>query len=588
MGNFYRESDVLPGGLSPKSVVYNRNRINIVAKSLLLLVAMVCACSGVWGQTTLLTEGYESTTIYDDIYKANDWYAYNAGSGNNWTLNTSSSYANSGSNSAQVEYNSSYAANCYLVSSPFTVSANMTELSVSLYERVRSSTYAEIFEVFFVKASDVTTLASVASATHYNAISSTSYTNESYAQKSGSVTNAALAGQSVRVVVHCTSAANMWYLYIDDITVTETTSGGGTPHTYNIIYEANGGTGTMSPQTGSGSSVTLTANAFTYTGKVFAGWNTLSNGSGISYTDGQTIALSADFTTKLFAQWADAGSSSCPQIGSETNTTYVYVPVDNYYNYTYTQMLFTSDELSAGSITSIGFQYAYSTPMSSKTDVKIYMQETTKTSFSSTTDWVTDLTEADLVYSGDLNCSNGWNDFLLTTPFYYSGNNSLIVVIDDNSNGYDDTYARDYVFKYSSASGYKYMSYHNDNTNKNNSDISGTTASTLGEYRPNIKFCIESCMSRPAMSFSQSVINHTIGSAFTKPTLTNGTGAEFTSSNTAVATVNSSTGDITIVGPGSTIIKATIEASDGYCTSMTTYTINVSANCTSTITMSNG
>ncbi len=193
-------------------------------KSLLffLLMAMFAPLA-MNGQTQnqLLSENFDSMSSISTSYSSTGWFAYNAGSGNNWTLNTSSSYANSGSNSAQVEYSTSYAANCYLVSKPFTVSSNMGELSVSLYERVRSSSYEETFEVFFVKASDVSNLAGVATATKYNAIASASYTNITYAQQSGSVTNSALAGQSVRVVVHCTSAADKYYLNIDDITVTE-------------------------------------------------------------------------------------------------------------------------------------------------------------------------------------------------------------------------------------------------------------------------------------------------------------------------------------------------------------------------------
>jgi hypothetical protein len=97
----------------------------------------------------------------------------------------------------------------------------MTEISVSLYERARSSNYQETFEVFFVKASDVTTAASVTSATQYNAISSQDYTNATYAEVTGSYTSSALAGQDLRVVVHCTSIADRYYLNIDDITVSD-------------------------------------------------------------------------------------------------------------------------------------------------------------------------------------------------------------------------------------------------------------------------------------------------------------------------------------------------------------------------------
>ena len=197
-------------------------------KSLLFLLLMaMLAPLAMNGQTqnTVLSQNFDGNgfTISDNTYDARAWYTYNAGNGNNWELyQGGTSYAHSGSYCMSYAYSSSYAADCYLVSEPFTVSAQMAELSVSLYERVMSSSYAETFEVFFIKASDVTTLAGVASATHYGAIASNSYTNTSYAQVSGSVTSSALAGQSVRVVVHCTSIADRYRLYIDDITVTET------------------------------------------------------------------------------------------------------------------------------------------------------------------------------------------------------------------------------------------------------------------------------------------------------------------------------------------------------------------------------
>ena len=151
-------------------------------KSLLFVMMLCLACFGAAkAQTQLMTENFDGMSSIATSYSATGWFAYNAGNGNNWTINTSSTYAHSGSNSAQVQYTTSYAANCYLVSAPFTTSPNMTEISVSLYERARSTSYQETFEVFFVKASDVTTAASVTSATQYNAISSKDYTNETYA-----------------------------------------------------------------------------------------------------------------------------------------------------------------------------------------------------------------------------------------------------------------------------------------------------------------------------------------------------------------------------------------------------------------------
>ena len=178
-------------------------------------------------QAVLLSENFDDMTgNFSDNYSADGWFAYNAGNGHNWSLNTYSSYAHSGSKSAEYFYTSSNGANCYLVSAPFNVNANASELSVSLWERVRNSNNAETFSVFFVKASDVPTAAAVASATRYSVIASASYTNNTFVERSGYVTSAELAGQSVRVVVHCTSPANKYALYIDDITVTETITTG--------------------------------------------------------------------------------------------------------------------------------------------------------------------------------------------------------------------------------------------------------------------------------------------------------------------------------------------------------------------------
>ena len=64
----------------------------------------------------------------------------------------------------------------------------------------------------------------------------------------------------------------------------------------------HGGSGTMSPQTFTvGVAQALTANAFTRSGYSFSGWNTSANGSGTSYSDRQSITISANLT--LYAQW---------------------------------------------------------------------------------------------------------------------------------------------------------------------------------------------------------------------------------------------------------------------------------------------
>ena len=99
---------------------------------------------------------------------------------------------------------------------------------------------------------------------------------------------------------------------LDDLSVVDT--GAGTPtfvdlgayeyqpeSTFTVIFNANGGTGTMSPQSANVPTA-LTANTFTYTGYTFTGWNTQANGSGTPYADKAMYAFDADIT--LFAQWS--------------------------------------------------------------------------------------------------------------------------------------------------------------------------------------------------------------------------------------------------------------------------------------------
>lgn len=72
--------------------------------------------------------------------------------------------------------------------------------------------------------------------------------------------------------------------------------------TYTVIFKANGGSGTMEPQTFTiDVEKALAPNAFTRENHTFTGWNTAANGSGISYADMQRITIDEDLT--LYAQW---------------------------------------------------------------------------------------------------------------------------------------------------------------------------------------------------------------------------------------------------------------------------------------------
>ena len=80
--------------------------------------------------------------------------------------------------------------------------------------------------------------------------------------------------------------------------------------TYTIVFNANGGTGTMNPQTFKYSeSKALTENAFERSGYSFEKWTTNANGSGTAYTDKQVVTKLSEVNGEqinLYAQWIKA------------------------------------------------------------------------------------------------------------------------------------------------------------------------------------------------------------------------------------------------------------------------------------------
>lgn len=74
------------------------------------------------------------------------------------------------------------------------------------------------------------------------------------------------------------------------------------PTTATITFNSNGGIGTMSPETETlDVSATLSTNTFTRMGYTFAGWNSASNGSGSSFTNGELVQFTA--SAIFYAQW---------------------------------------------------------------------------------------------------------------------------------------------------------------------------------------------------------------------------------------------------------------------------------------------
>ncbi|MEI9907912.1 MAG: InlB B-repeat-containing protein [Actinomycetota bacterium] len=88
---------------------------------------------------------------------------------------------------------------------------------------------------------------------------------------------------------------------LDSATVTLTAIWTHNSYTYSVSYEPGAGSGSMSTDSGTATSFTLSANTFTRVGYVFDGW--LGSNS-TSYTNSQVIDLLDSLTVTLTAQWA--------------------------------------------------------------------------------------------------------------------------------------------------------------------------------------------------------------------------------------------------------------------------------------------
>ena len=173
---------------------------------------------------------------------------------------------------------------------------------------------------------------------------------------------------------------------------------------------------------------------------------------------------------------------------STTSTSYVY-PVNNYYRYTASEIIIDSAEIGGPmELNAIKFYYDYSTASTVKNTVDIYLKPTTKTSFSNISDYEIVDSTAQLVYSGPLNCVQGWNTFAFDNVYSYDGTTNLMVIVDDNSNAYNGSA---YVFRNRTCTSEKTLVYYSDTYNPDVTDASamssysGTRVSYA--YRPEMQ-----------------------------------------------------------------------------------------------------
>ena len=199
--------------------------------------------------------------------------------------------------------------------------------------------------------------------------------------------------------------------------------------------------------------------------------------------------------------------------GASDGTGYT-TPVNNLWKYTLSETIIDSAELAGiGDITSIAYSYAYSTAMTDKTDVTIWLQPTNKTAFTSSSDLVVlDTTIAVQVYHGDLNCSLGWNYFSFTAPYTWDGHSNLLVIVDDNSNDYNSS---TYVFDKTSCTEYKTIEWHSDSYNPDPTSTSYSGTKNYYQYRATMQLisCGAGC-ANPSSLHTTSVTYNSVSVAW--------------------------------------------------------------------------
>lgn len=142
-------------------------------------------------------------------------------------------------------------------------------------------------------------------------------------------------------------------------------------------------------------------------------------------------------------------------IGTPGTSTTQTLPIEPYYGYSYSQSIFPVSELNAAgiigakSLDTLTFEYT-SSNLNNSDDWTVYMGHTTKSSFSSSTDWEA-LTNLSQVFSGTASVtlvsgSNNLVKIALTTPFIWNGVDNIIIAVDENATSYgsssDDFYCR--------------------------------------------------------------------------------------------------------------------------------------------------
>ena len=253
---------------------------------------------------------------------------------------------------------------------------------------------------------------------------------------------------------------NQFTMPDSDVTVSATFVSGCTV----TVAEVEHGTVTATPM-GAVPGTTITLTATPETDYYLSTWLVFKTGNvntTVTVTNNQFTLPAYDVTVVgIFKMTQEAEIT----IGSGTNTNQ-YLPTYAYYKYSLTQQIYTAAEVgSAGTITAVAFKVSNS--KSATRTVDLYLKHTSKTAFSSGTDWAT-CSNSDKVFSGSVTFNaSGWTTITLASPFDYDGESNLLVCMDDNTGSYVSGSSNSPQFYVYSTSANRALRIYSDGTNYN-------------------------------------------------------------------------------------------------------------------------
>lgn len=173
--------------------------------------------------------------------------------------------------------------------------------------------------------------------------------------------------------------------------------------------------------------------------------------------------------------------------GIGTSTGYT-LPINTYYNYSYSQQIYTAAELGSiiGGINCIAFQYIHAS--SQTKNIQVYIGNTTKSTFTNSSDWIP-VNDMQLCFDGILTFGPGtadnWVNIPLNAPFEWDGTSNIVIAILNNTGNF--TTSSDATFRYHTATGSTTLYTQQDlEPYSLSTSFSGSTSSN----RNNIRFLI--------------------------------------------------------------------------------------------------